>query len=313
MVRGERIGAGRIAVPQQAAGEQVALGPERRQLLPRRVALRSRSGALPQRQGIRRTVQMAQPPGMIQDHARIGVPAGGKRGEQRIGAGRIALQGEPRLGRCPMRGIEARDLAGRRCRVVPGKVLKTLPLILGSYGAGPAAQEGGLCPRIGDPGEPGVAGLFGGLGIVAAIRLRLGATQHGLRQGQLVAPALRQHRRLVGFGGDRLLATALQQRLVRPVGILRHEVGDLVRRCRAGCQKPEITDQLDRHRVGIGRCGELGVRPPVGADRRARVGRLRRHGVCPGEQREESVTRANRGVHVPFLAQGGLAMHLSRA
>ena len=116
-------------------------------------------------------------------------------------------------------------------------------------------------------------------GVVSAIRLRLGAAQHGLRQGQPVALALRQHGRLVRFGGDRLLTPALQQRLVRPVGILRHEVVDFVCRRRAGCQEPEIPHQLDRHRIGIG-CGrKLGVRPPVGADRRDRVGLLRQGGV----------------------------------
>ena len=92
----------------------------------------------------------------------------------------------------------------------------------------------------------------------------LGAAQHRLRQGQAVAVALRQNRRLVRFGGDRLLPSTLQQRLAGPVRILRHEVGDLVSRRGARRQQPEVGDELGRDRIGVGCGGELGIRPPVG-------------------------------------------------
>ena len=135
VTRSDGVGAGRIAVPQQTAGEQVALGPERPEFVPRRVPLCRLSDALPYRQGVRGAIQMAQPPGMIKNHARIGTHGGWESGKQCTGVGCVALQGEPCLGRRAMRGVEAWDLACRSGPVVPGKVLETLPLVLGPYGA----------------------------------------------------------------------------------------------------------------------------------------------------------------------------------
>ena len=177
-----------------------------------------------------------------------------------------------------MRRIEARRLPSRRCRVVPGEALEPRPLIFRPDGSGPAAQEGSLGGRVGDAGEPGVAGLFCRLCIVPGIRLSLGAAQHRLRQGQAVALALDQNCRLVRFGGDRLLPSSLQQRLTGPIRILRHEIADLVSRRGARCQQPEVGDELGRDRIGVGCGGELGVRPPVGSDGRGWVARLRQSG-----------------------------------
>ncbi len=134
------------------------------------------------------------------------------------------------------------------------------------------------------------------------IRVCFGAAQHRLRQGRLVALALCQCRCLIRFGGDRLLAPALQQRLVRPIGVLRHEVGDLVRRRAAGCQQAEIGDQLGGDRVGIGSGGELRVGPAIGADRGHRIRRLRQCG-CRGEQAEQA-KRGQIGARMPLSSPG---------
>ena len=123
--------------------------------------------------------------------------------------------------------------------------------------------------------------------------------QHRLRQGQLVALALRQRGGVVGIGGDRLLPAALQQRLVRPIRALRHEVGDLVRGGGSWRQQPEIGDQLRGHRIGVGAGRALRIGPPVGADRRDRVGLLRqRRRRC--EQGKQSETAQIEAAMAPF-------------
>ena len=309
VLSGERIGTGGIAVTQQATRQQVALGPERRDVIHRRVALCGLAGAPPQGKRVRGAVRSAQPAGAIQHHAGIAPQRFGQAGEQCVRVRGVALQGQLRLGRGAARRIQARDLSRRRGRIAPDQALEALPVVVRPHRSRPAAQEAGL---VADARDPGAARLLRRLRVASGVRQRLGAVQHRLRQGQGIALALRQRGREVRVGGDGLLPPALQQRLVRPVRALRHEVGDVIRRRGSGREQPEIGDQFGCHRIGVGGGRALRIRPSVRADRRDRIGLLRQRGPR-GEQREQSETRANRGGHAVLLAQADLAMHLPRA
>ena len=195
VVRGQRVGAGSVAVAQQAAGEQVALGPERGELVGhRRVSLRRlarRAATAPARPRCgRRGAASARGRAPGRDrHARR--PAG-RRAATRRWAHRAAARAVPRLA--------ARCAASRRatCRaaavgVVPGQALEPRPLVLRPDGCRPAAQEGGLGGRVGDAGESRRGGpRLPPRALLPGVGLSLGAAQHRLRQGQAVALALRQ-------------------------------------------------------------------------------------------------------------------------
>jgi hypothetical protein len=72
---------------------------------------------------------------------------------------------------------------------------------------------------------------------------------------------------LVRVRSNGLLPAALEQRLVRPVGVPGYEFGDLAGPGCAWRQQAIIHHQLLGQRVGVARGGGLRVRPPVGADR----------------------------------------------
>ena len=129
------------------------------------------------------------------------------------------------------------------------------------------------CRRVGQAGDPGLAGI-GARGVgVAGNGQGAGAAQQGRDLGQRRGGTLRQHVGLVGVGGDGLLPVALQQGLVRPVRVVVHEAGDFRRRRRAGGQQAVIQHQLLGHRIGVAGGGGLGVGPVVGADGGDRVAR----------------------------------------
>ena len=149
---GERIGAGGIAVVQQAAGQQVALGPEPGELIRRRIVLRGLAGALPQSERVRGAVGIGAASGRDPASWPGSCRSGSGRAATSASAfGRVVLQGQPRLGRGAMRRVEARDLSRGRRGVVPGEVLEALPLVVRLHGAGPAAQEAGLVGRCRRP------------------------------------------------------------------------------------------------------------------------------------------------------------------
>ena len=141
VVGAQRIGALGVAVAQQPARQQVALGPERRRVRPAARPAARASPRLPQRQGVGGAVGAPQPARVVQHHAGIVAHVGRQRGQQRLGVRRIVLEGEPRLGRRPVRRVEPRDLPRGGGRVVPGQVLEARPLVVRSQCAGPAAQE----------------------------------------------------------------------------------------------------------------------------------------------------------------------------
>ncbi len=198
-----------------------------------------------------------------------------------------------------MRRVEVRELAGCRGGVVRGQMREAIPLVLWPDRGRPAAEEGSLRAGVGDAAGPGAARIARSLGGTTSVGLGLGAVQHRLRQGQLVALALGKGRCQIRFDGDRFLAPALQQRLIGPVGVLLHEVGDLGRSRAARRQQPVVVDELGGDRIRVIRCRELRIRPPIGTDRSDRIGRLRRGGRG-GEYREQSETGTNRQRHGAF-------------
>ena len=72
--------------------------------------------------------------------------------------------------------------------------------------------------------------------------------------------------------------TDLEQRLVRPIGALRHEFSDLVGRGASRRQQSIIRDQLVGDWIGVGSGLSLRIRPTVGSDGGDRITRLCRGG-----------------------------------
>ena len=280
---GQRVSRCVVAVFQQGSDQSVPFGPEGRSVIGRR-CLRRIAGAQPQGRGIAVACGPAQGSGSVQDQAGIVAQRRRQRGHQRLGVRVIALHGQPRLGGGAVHRVQARGLAYGGRDVLPGQMLKPGPLVVGGWHTGPAVQERDLGRGIGQAGHPGRARRLGGLRVAAGNGQRGGAAEQARGLGWRSGGALGQYRRIVGFGGDRLLPPLFQQRLLRPVRAGLHEGGDLRRRGRAAGEQAGIQHQLRRHRIGdTGGCG-LGLRPVVGSDRGQRVlaGVARR--LCPRGQ-----------------------------
>jgi hypothetical protein len=285
---------------QQAPRQQVALGPERGEVVRRRL-LRRFAPLDPQRDRILDLVRMAQRPRAVQGQARVRLERRGQHRHQRLGLRVVAFCREAGLGRFMVVGAEPRDLPGSGLIIAPGEVLEARPLIIRRGDAAPAALKGRFGARIVNGVDPGLNGQRIGLGRVAGIGQRLGATQHRACQSRRRLGALRQHSGVVRIGGDGFLPAAFQHRLRGPVRIALHESGDFLGRCRARRPQPHIQDQLLRHRIGeSGRRG-LGIRPAVGADGRQRIrSGILRAALRRQHKRQTGENQANRNGHDSF-------------
>ena len=220
----QRIGVRRLAVAQQAAGQQVRARPRRRAAAPAGRADR----AAPPRRGRHSASASAVRSARRSQRAWSSISPGssarsaaGSGGDQRLGVRIVALQRQPRLGRRAVRRVEpARSAAPRRPgRARPGA--GSAPIGRPASRRRPSGAGTRPPAPVGEAGDPGAARLGGGLGVAAGVGQGVGAAQQGRRLGDRRGGALRQHGGVVRVGGDRLLAAALQQRLVRPVRAVR--------------------------------------------------------------------------------------------
>ena len=256
-----------------------------------------------QRGGCLVLIVSAQRARAIQRQARIASLRRWQPRHQRLGLRIGTLGGEAGLGGRVMGRIQAGDLArGVRRIGQPRQALESRPLIVRHSDTTPPTQERCLPGRRVDGIDPGLTRE--GVGVVGAAGVgdSLGTAQHGggQRRGR---GALREHRGIVGVGGDGFLPPAIQDGLRGPVGIVLHEVGDLGSRGGAGRAKTQIQDELFRHRIGVTGGFRLRVGPPISLHRGQRIGILRPN--APGQQHRREQGNAgqnesNRNAHECF-------------
>ena len=126
---GERIGAVGVALAQPAAGQDVALVPERGEPVRRRVRSAALPAAFHSASGVVVLAGAAQPAGLFQHQGGV-VPLGlGQGGDQGGGVGVVAAQRQPGLGARPVGGVQPGDLAVGGGGVGPGQAVEAGPLV----------------------------------------------------------------------------------------------------------------------------------------------------------------------------------------
>ena len=246
---GDGVGAGNVALAQATAGHLVALGPELGDAVKRSTEFGAVADGLPQSGGRLVAVGAAQEAGLFQHQAGIGALIHRHIVEQRLGVWGVALEGEAGLGAGAVGRVEPGDLAGGARDIGVGQPVEPPCLNVAGQHRGPAWLHAGNGAIIGcDPG-----GLRHGVGIrsLAKPRQQIGAAQHGAdKAGGATAAAGGDI--LLGFGGQRLLASAGEGALQWPVRVLRLEAGDLVRCGLVWGNQAVIGDDLADHRIEIG-------------------------------------------------------------